>query len=160
MSTQFSVLVPVILAIFATNSATAQTRVETQARIPERIDGPQLDERVIDRESLERARPSLRNPQLVYASARYLNRLTVRDETAIRASSIEFTLFANGESGAEVKCWDGEAPTVFLAPACNDNATCIAKTNRMSSMLLSARLAGRPVTVGHEACVVFEVSLN
>jgi hypothetical protein len=72
-------------------------------------------------------------------------------------------LFNQGSSGAEFLC--GAAGTsnnqwFVVAPCVSGDAACLAAVNRMASMLLSAKLAGKPVHVQRNVCDVTEIALK
>jgi len=139
-----------------------------------RADGLRLNDRLQEAASnrinkltlKEQQEPRARIVDLTTVRSKHIKYLTFMDETTIRggqnvfAAGIEFTLFMEGEAGAEQTCWSGARPTVFFVPACSGDAACLAKTNRMGSMLLSAKLANQPVTIAHDGCIVREVTLG
>ena len=74
---------------------------------------------------------------------------------------VRFTLFDSGATGAEFQCGTGGGAQWFIIAACRrDDARCLSATNRMSSMLLSAKLAGKRVHIKRAACIVRGVALK
>ena len=78
-----------------------------------------------------------------------------------RTGQVRFTLFNAGASGDEFLCGTGGGRQWFIIAACGrDDTRCQSATNRMSSMLLSAKLAGKRVHVQRAACIVRGVALK
>ncbi len=74
---------------------------------------------------------------------------------------IQFTLFDSGASGTEFECGTGSRRQWFYVSECSgSNAQCLASANRIASMLLSAKLAGKKVHVQRSGCEVTEVALK
>lgn len=76
-----------------------------------------------------------------------------------KSGVIEFTMFDNGPGSAEFQCGTGPRSQWFYIEACTD-ALCVARVNRMASMLLAAKVAGKRVHVQRSNCVVTEVALK
>lgn len=72
---------------------------------------------------------------------------------------ILFTLFDNGPGSAEFQCGTGANSQWFYIVACTE-AMCVSRVNRMASMLLAAKVAGKRVHVQRSNCVVTEVALK
>jgi hypothetical protein len=87
-------------------------------------------------------------------NARYVNALRFD-----KNGQIFFTLFESGQSGSEFKCQGNQQWFQISACSANDQA-CIESVNRMASMLLAAKLAGRPVHVQRTNCLVTEIALK
>lgn len=122
---------------------------------------PQIDEQL--REQIEDRQRNQPLPPLTRTGAKYLHRLTFQDERVEAGTfptGIEFTLFNDGETGPDLRCRNADSPTLFLTPPCGADNSCQAKTSRMASMLLSAKLAGKPVSIAHSDCYVYEVSME
>mgnify|MGYP000421190609 CR=1 FL=1 len=78
-----------------------------------------------------------------------------------RSGEVRFTLFDSGSSGDEFMCGTGRRGQWFEIEACSSNdSQCLSATNRMSSMLLSAKLAAKKVHIHRAACVVSGVALK
>ena len=86
--------------------------------------------------------------------AKHVNALSFRSDGAV-----QFTLFNKGKGGAEIKC--SGKNVFFSVPKCDaSNHACIAAVNRMASLLLSAKVAGKAVHVQRDKCTVTEVVLK
>ena len=78
-----------------------------------------------------------------------------------KSGRIQFTLFTQGTAGSEFFCKTGAARQWFvISPCVASDTQCVAASNRMASMLLSAKLAGTAVHVQRSACAVTEVALK
>ena len=86
--------------------------------------------------------------------AKYVNALRFE-----KSGEIVFTLFANGQNGDEFKCQTTRQWFEISACGANDQA-CVESVNRMASMLLAAKMAGRPVHVQRSNCLVTETALK
>ncbi len=76
-----------------------------------------------------------------------------------KSGKIAFTLFDDGPGSAEFQCGTGAKPQWFYIEACTE-ALCVARVNRMASMLLAAKVSGKRVHVQRSNCVVTEVALK
>lgn len=86
--------------------------------------------------------------------ARYINAL-IFDKNG----EISLTLFQDGKSGDELECEKGNV--WFEIAACEaEDAVCIASVNRMSSMLLAAKMAGKPIHLERNGCLVTQTGLK
>lgn len=86
--------------------------------------------------------------------AKYVNALKFD-----KNGQIFFTLFENGQSGNEFKCQGNQQ--WFEISACGTNGqACVESVNRMASMLLAAKMAGRSVHVQRSNCLVTETALK
>lgn len=93
------------------------------------------------------------------AEAWNLNAMHVNALRFDKNGKISFTMFEEGNSGNEFKCQG--AQQWFEISACStSNQICIESVNRMTSMLLSAKMAGRAVHVQHNNCQVTETALK
>lgn len=72
--------------------------------------------------------------------------------------SIRFTMFKSGNSGEEFMC--GASQWFHIKACSSSDASCIAAVNRMGSMLLAAKMAGKPVHTQNSNCEVTEVALK
>jgi hypothetical protein len=89
-------------------------------------------------------------------SARGINALQFE-----KSGKIVFTLFENGMSGPEFLCGTGANSQWFYVSACSAaDSVCLASVNRMASMLLSAKLAGKQVHVLRNNCEVTAAALK
>jgi hypothetical protein len=87
-------------------------------------------------------------------SAKHVNALVFK-----KSGQVSFTLFENGSSGDEFKCQGNQQ--WFSIGACGTNEQgCIESVNRMASMLLAAKMAGRPVHVQRNNCLVTETAVK
>ena len=78
-----------------------------------------------------------------------------------KSGRIYFTLFNKGMSGAEFLCGTGARKQWFFVNACGaTDSACLASVNRMASMLLSAKLAGKLIHVQRNGCEVTETALK
>lgn len=81
----------------------------------------------------------------------------------MKNGTIRFTLLEPGASNGEFIC-SGSNNVWFRIAACTDKDTdtagCLASVERMGSMLLAAKLAGRPVHVQRNGCRVTEVAMK
>lgn len=86
--------------------------------------------------------------------AKHINALSFRSDGAV-----QFTLFNTGEGGSEMKCENDRV--FFKLTTCKlDNQTCYAAVNRMSSLLLAAKMSGKAIHVQRSGCIVSEVVLK
>lgn len=96
-------------------------------------------------------------PSVTYAwnlGAKHINALNFDTD-----GRVNFTLFESGTSGEEFQCSD--IGPWFVIPACSDSdATCVRRRDRVASMLLAAKLAGRAIHVERSGCRVSEVALK
>lgn len=89
-------------------------------------------------------------------SARGINALSFD-----KSGKILFTLFDSGMSGPEFLCGTVANRQWFFISACSTaDSACLASVNRMASMLLSAKLAGKQVHVQRNGCEVTETALK
>ncbi|MGA1876452.1 MAG: hypothetical protein ACMUIA_12675 [bacterium] len=72
---------------------------------------------------------------------------------------IHFTLFETGTGGNEFLC-QGTSPWFVIKGCSSNNNDCISSLNRMGSMLLGAKLSGKPVHIQRSGCEVTEVALK
>jgi hypothetical protein len=78
-----------------------------------------------------------------------------------KSGKILFTLFENGMSGPEFLCGTGANRQWFFVSACSaTDSACLAGVNRMASMLLSAKLAGKQIHVQRNNCEVTAAALK
>ncbi|MDC8003756.1 hypothetical protein POV27_06820 [Aureisphaera galaxeae] len=79
----------------------------------------------------------------------------------LKNGEIHFTLFNEGNSGAEFRCSSARRGQWFVITPCdpNDN-NCRAAVEKMGNMLLSAKLAGKKVHVQRSACECTEIALK
>jgi hypothetical protein len=83
----------------------------------------------------------------------------------LRSGVIEFGL--KDASGAFLSCnptlaaTDPRAAAVFRISACasSTDATCLAYTQRLASMLLAAKLAGKNISLWHDNCAVDRIEV-
>jgi hypothetical protein len=93
------------------------------------------------------------------AQAWNLNAMYVNALRFDKNGQIFFTLFEKGQSGNEFKCQGNQQWFKISACGANEQA-CIESVNRMASMLLAAKMAGRPVHVQRSNCLVTETALK
>lgn len=93
------------------------------------------------------------------AQAWNLNAMYVNALRFDKNGQIFFTLFEKGQSGNEFKCQGNQQWFKISVCGANDQA-CIESVNRMASMLLAAKMAGRSVHVQQNNCLVTETALQ